>query len=366
MGKGLANWIQLFRVGNHTDSKGRQKTWTNDDLDKIANKYNASEHEAPVTIGHPTSSAPAWGWLAEVKRDGEILQGKFKQVNAEFEDMVEKGMFKKRSISLSPDYGINHIAFLGAKAPSVKGLKDIEFSHSEQDETVYEYSENSEGKNSMMARMFRRMRDYFVEKDGIEKADALISHWDIDALKEPEKMPAEQSFEEPPQEEIDLDKLQQMQAELEAQKKRAQEFEEANKQKEIELQQAQAKLAEQEKAAKRADYEAFCDELVNAGTLLPVQRNLSIEFMAILETAGDYEFEEGQKVNPVDKYKELLKSLPKQMNFEAVATKGKAGNYQTNLEDPAELARKAMEFQATEKESGRIVSVDQAVRHISG
>lgn len=364
--KGFENWIELFESGTHKDSRGREKTWTNNELDKIVSNYNESNHEAPITIGHPTSSAPAFGWLQEVKREGNVLLGKFKQVNSEFSEMVQEGLFKKRSISLTPDCNIKHIAFLGAKAPAIKGLKDIEFSHSEQDDFIYESADFSEWKNSIVARLFQRMRDYFIDKDGLETADTLISSWDIDALKEPEKAPVEQSFEEPTQEELDLDKLQQMQAELDAQKARVAEFEEANKQKDIELQQAQAKLAEQEKAAKRADYEAFCDDLVKKGHLLPAQRNLSVEFMSMLEDVGDYEFEEGKKTSPVEKYKEMLTSLPKQMNYEEFAKKGKAADYQANLEDPQEIAKKALEYQEAETNAGRTISIDQAVRHITG
>lgn len=96
-------WIPVFKTGTHTDSSGNEKTWTDADLDKIAASYHPAGHEAPVVIGHPKDNGPAWGWVEGLKREGDILYAKFKDLVPEFVDMVRKGLFKKRSISLYPD-----------------------------------------------------------------------------------------------------------------------------------------------------------------------------------------------------------------------------------------------------------------------
>lgn len=116
----MDEWIQIFRTGNHVDSAGNAKDWSQADLDAIIAQYNPTHHEAPVVIGHPTENAPAWGWVEALKREGEFLYAKMKNLIPEFVDMVKKGLFKKRSISLYPDLSLRHIGFLGAVAPSVK------------------------------------------------------------------------------------------------------------------------------------------------------------------------------------------------------------------------------------------------------
>ncbi|ROL56034.1 hypothetical protein D9V84_09810, partial [Bacteroidetes/Chlorobi group bacterium Naka2016] len=49
-------WIEVFRTGTFTDSKGRTQTFTESDLDRIARQYNErvesdSSFEAPLVKG---------------------------------------------------------------------------------------------------------------------------------------------------------------------------------------------------------------------------------------------------------------------------------------------------------------------------
>lgn len=122
------NWIPVFKTGAHTDTGGNTRTWTERDLDHIVNSYNPRYHEAPVVIGHPKDNAPAWGWVESLKREGNTLYSKLRDIVPEFVDMVKNGLFKKRSISLYPDGSLRHIGFLGAAPPAVKGLPDFAFS----------------------------------------------------------------------------------------------------------------------------------------------------------------------------------------------------------------------------------------------
>jgi len=121
------DWIQVFRTGKHIDASGQEKEWGKGDLDRIVNSYNPQGHEAPVVIGHPEENAPAYGWVEALKREGEVLYAKLKNLVPEFVDMVKRGLFKKRSISLYPDLKLRHIGFLGASPPAIKGLEDVEF-----------------------------------------------------------------------------------------------------------------------------------------------------------------------------------------------------------------------------------------------
>jgi hypothetical protein len=131
-------WIEIFRAGNYGD-KGE---YSERDLDQIVANYNPAFHEAPAVIGHPENDKPAWGWVEALKRVGDTLFGKLKQVEPAFEEMVDKGRFKKRSIGLyQTDKGLalRHVGFLGAKSPEIKGLADVRFN--DQGKQVIEFTE---------------------------------------------------------------------------------------------------------------------------------------------------------------------------------------------------------------------------------
>ena len=152
-------WIQIFKTGTHTDNAGNIKTWTESDLDSIVKQYNEGTYEAPVVIGHPVTNAPAYGWVEKLKRQGEFLLGKFKDVIPEFEEAVQQGLYKKRSISMYPDLTLRHVGFLGAAPPSVKGLENIKFA--EKENTVIEFSAlELESNLSFVGRFLQGLNEY--------------------------------------------------------------------------------------------------------------------------------------------------------------------------------------------------------------
>lgn len=123
--------FEVFSVGNHTSDRGISKDYSVDDLNFIASSYNPSESEAPIVIGHPVDSSPAYGWIESLKVNGDKLIAKAKEVVPEFLDAVKQGLYKKRSISLDKDGKLRHVGFLGGALPAVKGLADIQFSESD-------------------------------------------------------------------------------------------------------------------------------------------------------------------------------------------------------------------------------------------
>jgi hypothetical protein len=120
-------WIEIFRTGTHTDAEGEEREWEENDLDRIVSSYNPAIHEAPVVIGHPETDSPAYGWVGALKREGEFLFAKLKDLAPEFVDWVKRGFYKKRSIALYPDLMLRHVGFLGAVPPAIKGLRDVKF-----------------------------------------------------------------------------------------------------------------------------------------------------------------------------------------------------------------------------------------------
>jgi hypothetical protein len=129
--------IHFFRAGTHQPVKGDPIHFSEADLRAIAAAYDPNVHEAPIVVGHPSMDAPAYGWVEQVIAKPDGLYAVPTQVNAEFSDLVAKGTYKKVSASFYPAKAGNnpkpgapylrHIGFLGAMAPSVKGLKPIAF-----------------------------------------------------------------------------------------------------------------------------------------------------------------------------------------------------------------------------------------------
>jgi len=183
--------IEIFRTGTHTNSNGDEKSWTEKDLDSIVSKYNPQEHEAPIVIGHPKDNAPAYGWVEGLERKGSVLYAKIKDLVPEFVDIMKKGLYKKRSISLYPDMTLRHVGFLGATPPAIKGLADIKFS--EQEAVTFEFSD---WKDNRIAAIFQRLRDFIIEKFGLDTADKIITSYDIEDVKLPDDEVAQSAFAE--------------------------------------------------------------------------------------------------------------------------------------------------------------------------
>lgn len=134
-------WDKVFTAGWHTDSNGNRKLWTVDDLDRIVNSFNPSFHEPPLVIGHPSDNAPAFGWVAGIKRIGADLYLQYKDVAAEFKEWTRKKLYKKKSIAVYPDGSLRHVGYLGAMPPAIKGLPDFAFKDVQGEAAVYEFCE---------------------------------------------------------------------------------------------------------------------------------------------------------------------------------------------------------------------------------
>ncbi|NDY73977.1 hypothetical protein DO021_19600 [Desulfobacter hydrogenophilus] len=124
----MGNWIEICKAGTWTAKNGEQVTLSTGDLDGIASAYNPTEREAPLVFGHPEDNHPAFGWVDQLKRTGDILLARFKQVPETVKDLVKAGHYKKVSISLMADKKtLRHVGLLGAVPPAVPGLADVMF-----------------------------------------------------------------------------------------------------------------------------------------------------------------------------------------------------------------------------------------------
>lgn len=339
---GLDDWFEVFRTGTHTDSAGHTSKWTEAELDAIIAATTLSEHEPPLVVGHPTLNAPAYGWLNGVKREGGRLLAKGKDIMSEFDDMVQQGRFRKRSIALYPDMSIKHIGFLGAVPPAVKGLKDVAFAADDESLTI-EFGESTWAFESI-ARIFRRLRDYLIEEKGADEADKIIRDWDIEDIKEAANVPEEAAVaaytegEDKKNQEVSMnikDLLKKKVDELPDDLKvdtipPGGQFSEAdlNAAKEAGKKEATASFAEQAKkdraALAKTAIAEFCEARKKEGKLLPAWQKLGLqEFMESLDIETTFEFAEaGTKSSQLDFMKAFLSEIDKVVEFGEIAKRG--------------------------------------------
>ena len=174
-------WIEVFKEGEHTSSNGVKKTYTGEDLDHIAKTYNdQTEHNAPFVLGHPKTDDPAYGWVKELKHVGHKLMAFMDSVSDDVADAVARGEYKHVSIALYPNLLLRHVGLLGATPPAVKGLAPVTFAEGEEfDEYVWV---TDEWRVPIIGRLLRGIRDFVIEKFGLETADSVLPNYDLDTL----------------------------------------------------------------------------------------------------------------------------------------------------------------------------------------
>ncbi|MBI5056995.1 MAG: hypothetical protein HZB61_10315 [Nitrospirae bacterium] len=300
----MNDWIPIFKTGTHTDSQGDTQTWTEADLDRIA-QYNPADHEAPVVIGHPKDNAPAWAWIEGLKREGQTLYMKMKDLVPAFAEMLKLKMFKKRSISLYPDGSLRHVGFLGANPPAVKGLEDVAFN--EGDQTIIEFEEGG----TMLEEIKKMFADMMTEIKSMRSGAKKGENADM----------TEQEIQKKINDGIAA-----------ALKTKDAEFAEATKTKETEFSERESALKKKEDAlnakateGKKKAIVVFCEDLKKEGKLLPAMEKLGMgisEFMNQISTITTIEFGEGddkKKQTPLEFMQAFLTALPKQIEFGEVA-----------------------------------------------
>jgi vacuolar-type H+-ATPase subunit I/STV1 len=234
------------------------------------------------------------------------LYAKLKQVQPEFEKMVKQGLFKKRSVSLHPQYGLNHIGFLGALPPAVAGLKDISFMQSGDDCVVIEYAQHEV--KTMRIEEQKQIADYKT------KLEAYAS--EIKAKDE---------------------KIATLEAELDQKEVEQASFASAQK---TELEQAQVRIKTLEDNCKKRDCHEFAGKLVDEGKLTKAEEVGVINFMMKLEEAE------------MKEYQKQLEARPRLVEFgEKYASPGLAAtgvvhyNYGVEVDaERADLDQKVLEY----------------------
>jgi len=327
-------WKEVFKTGTHTDAYGHTMDWSESIIDKIVDKYNnqktEEKHDAPIVIGHPTTTAPAYGWVEKLRRSGKILMAKFRDVDEGFKELVNAGRYQKISIKLTPELLLKHVGFLGAVAPAVKGLAlpTFDFTNTEENITTLEinkftftYQEATMPEN--LNNFFKDLLNGIATKYNAEMATQIKS--DIDDLTKKYKLdetpaaaPAVTAEEQPPASPAFSES-----AEYKAQQEKIKKLE--------------AGFTSLEKENREMKFNEIFSGLLNANgkaKVMPAQkqdmRNL---YDLYLESNKPFEFQEGDKsvkLSGEAAFKKYVNSLPDLLEYNEFATNGNAFNQGTS------------------------------------
>lgn len=374
--------IEIFRAGKHVDMHGREFEITREHVAATAQGYDPAKHEAPIVIGHPTTSAPAYGWVRDLRADGDLLVADVQQLEPTFAAAVNAGAYKKRSASfLLPNasnnpvpgtYYLRHVGFLGAQTPAVMGLRDAQFAAGDE---FAEFASDRRWAFRGVAEMLRRLREWFVGREGVEEADKVLPTWQIDSLVEAaqadgETVMAGPAFSTPAEPQIDpaIAAREQAIAQRETEQLAR---EQAIAARETEhLQREQARIA-QEHAAHRQTTAAFASGLVDAGRLLPREAATVTELLVVLHEQPAVAFaspDGGEPLmqSPAEALSALLANLPVRLDYReksrgeplpaSASFSAPSGTYV----DPArlELLNRARAYQAEHPESSLVEAVN--------
>lgn len=347
--------IPVFKPGTHTAVDGRTITFTLENCIDLAESYDPSVSEAPAVIGHPKLTAPAYAWAKSFEVKDGLVYAKLDQINPEFAEAYNAGSYKKRSLSIYlPDspgnpkpghYYARHIGFLGAATPAIKGLPDASFAESEGEKGAAEFAMPF---NEDFLLMFSNLREYLIEKDGIEKADQLLPKWQLEYLAEQVAQNRKEN-EMPQPNNIDFAE---QQAKIDA--------------KNTDLAAREQALLEKEQKQKRDEFISFADELIIAGKLLPTHKTSVVEVLMSLgnEPSSFAEGDTTVNASSTDLIKKVLSERPAFMNFSEKSAAEDDEN-KVDIQDPKAIAEAAAAYQKEQSDKGNSISISQAVAHVT-
>lgn len=370
----MDEWDLVFRAGKHTDSSGNTRNWTTDDLDKIVCSFNPAVHEPPLVIGHPADNAPAFGWVAGIKRVGNGLYLKYKDVANEFKDWAAKKLFKKKSIAVYPDGSLRHIGYLGAMPPAIKGLPDFAFADGDRQAVTYEFGDWAD---EVEVGLWRKFKNWMIGEKGADEAEKVIPEYDLSVLERkayrPEPEQSNSLYNEPEEEGMKPEEVQDLITKAvgttaaqfaENMKKVGETIKGLSEQ----VGNLQKQLTTERDGRLRAEFREFLMTPEMQQRVAEGSREATINQMMTLTSAEPVEFGEGaaKTTKPaLDVYKQQLQALPTVVQFGEHATNDKVGDLtKVGDMDVDTLAANARQFVESEAAAGRTVSYTDAVSHI--
>lgn len=323
--KNLTARIEVFRPGTFKPMEGDAITYSAADLKAIADSYSPEVAPAPIVVGHPSTDAPAFGWVDKFEYDAqaERLFACLDQIEPQFADLVKAGRFKKVSMAFfSPRQSHNpipgtwypkHVGFLGAAAPAVSGLKNAAFAGLADTVFTANFGDRAFEETASILRL---VREFFIEKFGIEDADRALPSYRIEWLGEMEVDPRKEDLN--PSYAGDPVKTPEP-TPSEKEPAVSTQPDPAFAAREADLNARLAAIATREAEIAHAEHVAFAETLIQGGRLLPVLKDKVVAIFAALPAEASVSFAEGaEKLTPAAALREVFEALPQTVQFGAL------------------------------------------------
>lgn len=336
--------VEIFMTGTWNGIK-----YNEDDIEDMIKAFNEgviSRDGVPLKLGHTdkqkmlqSDGLPAAGWVKGLRRHGAKLVADFKSIPRVIKELIASKAYRNVSIEVYHDYKdpllnklfrrvLCGVALLGADLPAVKGLAGFNNFY-----TADDGSELSLMTFSVQDGEIKRDPDNGITDDTTDPEDSINKEDTKMDEKLTEKMQA------------DITSLTEQVTSLTAERDAAKAEVDAYKG------QVEAYKAQETKAAelaKDAEINAFIEQLVTDGKVLPAQRDV---FAQVLRTAED-----------VDAKKTELNGLPKVIEFKEKSEHMEPTKTEdTETETGVDLHKKAVKYAADNK-----VSFEEALYKVSG
>lgn len=279
-------YFEVFKAGNYPQGK-----FTKEEVQELANNYDPSFCEAPITLDHE-QKGPAYGWVDKLKEEDGLLKASFKNLSPELKDFVSKGKYKKISVEIYRELEgkkpyLKAVSFLGASIPQVKGMQAVEFKEGESD--VFEFEIQADDDN------VETYSEAEVEelKNTISDLQTKIAQFKEDAKKQ-ETIKSLKS------------QVKDLTVELAKFKDEAAGKEELAKE-----------LKEIKNNLRNKDFNEFIDKQIEAGILTPANKDAVFSILQDLDNVKKFD----ESSNSIDIFKSFISALPKQVEFDEIALK---------------------------------------------
>lgn len=281
-------FFEVFKAGKYP-----QGVFSSQDVEALADNYDPKFCEAPITLDHE-QKGPAFGWVSGLKSENGKLKASFRDIADELKDYVQSGKYRKVSVEIYRELDgkkpyLKAVSFLGAAIPQVKGMDPVEFKEGESEIYIFEMEEETPPEiksNQELIKLQEQIKEIesqiklFINQPNKNKDDELV-------LKLQEKVQALSA---------ELSKMQDDS---------------------IARQKAEQELSKLRLNVRKNEFEQFLNEQITNGNLTPAQKELSLKILMEFDSVA--QFKDGD--SSVEEFKQLLKSLPKQVEFDEIATK---------------------------------------------
>ena len=304
-------FFEIFKAGTYPQGK-----FTKEQIEEIAKNYDPSFCEAPITLDHE-QSGPAFGWVESVKADKGVLKATFKDVTEDLKTFVNDGKYRKISVEIYRELEgkkpyLKAVSFLGASIPQVKGMESVQFKEGESDVYTFEVEPLKEDKPDKKNDE-KEIQDLKNQVNDLEEK--------INTFKEKETS----------SETIKTlkTKIETLTNELDSFKEKASDKDGIQK----ELDYLKNKIRDNE-------FDNFVEKQLEKGILIPANKDVVLKIFKELDNVKKFD----STSNAVEDFKTFVASLPKQIEFEEVATKKKATTQTADHDEFADASEESLEI----------------------